>query len=354
MTCDASRPITASPWAPNKMLKMDTVFIVTPVYNGAELIDRSIQHVLIQSGAFHIRYHVQDGGSTDGTVQKLEAWQRRLSSKAIPIHCEGVQFSFASEADGSMYEALTKGFEAFDEAPGDAFMTWINYDDLLLPGACALATALGRHFDARDVAWFTGAHNATDQYGCPTPMWAAPLPHDFIASGIADSHLARTVQQEGTFFRKWLWDAVDKAEAFDALRLAGDWNLWRLMAQHARLHQLDSVQTGRFSRLDGQLSQGLTNYLKEIDSVLARTERIARFKALIEGGNLCTPCIRYDRAVKKFEKQDRSESILQTLRFASREVLELRQDYEQARAEAKKEKRPVSRFQKLLQRSLRP
>ena len=43
--------------------------IVTPVKNGGAFVDEAIFSVVSQSGPFTIRYHVQDGGSTDGTTK---------------------------------------------------------------------------------------------------------------------------------------------------------------------------------------------------------------------------------------------------------------------------------------------
>jgi glycosyltransferase involved in cell wall biosynthesis len=36
--------------------------VVTPVLNGEKFISETILSVALQSGAFSIRYHVQDGG----------------------------------------------------------------------------------------------------------------------------------------------------------------------------------------------------------------------------------------------------------------------------------------------------
>lgn len=296
---------------------MQTVYIITPVFNGADHIDRSIQHVIMQSGSFRIRYHVQDGGSTDGTVEMLVSWQERLTKPDLPLFCDGIEFSFASETDNSMYEALAKGFAVLDDAPADAFMTWINHDDLLLPGACALAAGLARQFDSDDVAWFTGRHNSTWHNGNPIPQDAVPLPQSFIAQGIADARLMKCIQQEGTFFRKWLWDAADKEKPLEGLRLAGDWNLWRVMAQHAKLYQVEWMQTGRFSYRKGQVSDDRAKYVEEINGIISRDERLNRFMTLVDSAKLVTPCIHFDNGAKKYEKRDRVETRTQMLQTAA-------------------------------------
>jgi glycosyltransferase involved in cell wall biosynthesis len=67
----------------------------------------SIEHVVI------------DGGSTDGTVEWLQAAAGRY------------HLTFVSEADEGMYDALNKGF---DRASGEIF-AWLNCDEQYLPDA---------------------------------------------------------------------------------------------------------------------------------------------------------------------------------------------------------------------------
>jgi len=113
---------------------MNIVYVVTPCMNAVETIDRTILSVISQAGDVKIRYHVQDGGSTDGTVERLEEWKQRLRSGSVPRQCHSIRFSYTSEPDTGMYDALLKGFTAVD-AHADSFMTWINADDILMPGA---------------------------------------------------------------------------------------------------------------------------------------------------------------------------------------------------------------------------
>ena len=58
---------------------MSEHFIVTPVRNAIGTIDRTIWSIVAQAGDLDIHYHVQDGVSTDGTVERLRDWSRRPS-----------------------------------------------------------------------------------------------------------------------------------------------------------------------------------------------------------------------------------------------------------------------------------
>ena len=47
--------------------------IVIPSLNAAATIEQAVASVLEQAGTFSVHLHVQDGGSTDGTLAILEA-----------------------------------------------------------------------------------------------------------------------------------------------------------------------------------------------------------------------------------------------------------------------------------------
>jgi len=65
------------------------VYIVTPCLNARQFIDICIDSVISQAGDFYIRYHIQDGGSDDGTIQKLSAWKDRIDSGHYQMFCRG-------------------------------------------------------------------------------------------------------------------------------------------------------------------------------------------------------------------------------------------------------------------------
>ncbi len=205
-----------------------TVYVVTPCMNAAETIDSTIMSVLSQAGDFYIRYHIQDGGSTDGTSDRVQVWSQLLRSEKLPLQCNGIQLTFASEKDQGMYDALVKGFDRLDVQPDD-FMTWINADDILMPGAVALAAALGRQFTKEQLSWFGGA-SCSIVDDAVTSCINRPACREAIAAGLCDGTHFNFLQQEGTFFRNWLWRAIRPSESFKTMKLAGDWNLWRLMA----------------------------------------------------------------------------------------------------------------------------
>ena len=176
--------------------------IVTPVLNGEKFINETILSVVSQTGPFSIRYHVQDGGSADSTIKILIAWQKRLAND-FPINCAGIKFSFSSEPDRGLYDAVNRGFAACGHSD---LMAWINADDRYEPGAFVTAAEI---FDRHsDIDWVTGRPTVINEAGGMlhiSPI--VPFPRKAIAAGIFEGRYARPfIQQEGTFWRPGLWE----------------------------------------------------------------------------------------------------------------------------------------------------
>lgn len=257
-----------------------TIYIVTPSFNAVQTIDRTIQSVVSQAGDFRILYHVQDGGSTDGTVERLEWWKAHLRSKNFLRHAHSIRFTFTSAQDGGMYDALVRGFDTIG-AEAEAFMTWINADDILIPGALAFAGAMTQQFTLAELSWFGGSVCIMHD-DMITFSFERPAPREALRRGLCDGKHWDFCQQEGTFFRAWLWRAVDPARSVATLRLAGNWNLWRLMAAKANFAQL-AAPLGGFRVSKTQMSARLRDaYLSEIDTLLAESARTEAFRALCE------------------------------------------------------------------------
>ena len=200
-------------------------------------IPRSVDlSVVSQAGPFTIRYHVQDGGSKDRTLEILAAWQTRLA-RDFPLFCEGIEFSFASAPDRHLFEAVNRGFSACAYADADA-MTWIGFDDRFEPGAFATVEEVFRLFP--DIDWVTGRTTVLNEAGMmlfmPPPIY--PFPRQAIAAGIFDCRfVTHCIEQEATFWRPRLWQ---KAGGLDPnFRLAGDFDLWRRFARHTDLVVVD-------------------------------------------------------------------------------------------------------------------
>lgn len=237
--------------------------IVTPAFNSERYIDATIESIVNQAGAFRIRYHVQDGGSRDGTLARIKEWAARVSRREFSPACQGVEFSFDSSPDRGMYDAINKGFVALEPNDG-TFMTWLNSDDCLMPGALSLVSHLFQRFE--NIQWLGGRPGEMDEHGRITRIHDVQVYSDkTLAAGLHEGNHLPFVMQEGTFWRSQLWSRVGGLNR--NLRMAGDFDLWRRMAAHASYVSVDTLLAGH-RRHAGQLTETVAPYYAEVDDLL--------------------------------------------------------------------------------------
>jgi glycosyltransferase involved in cell wall biosynthesis len=124
---------------------MPRISVITPSYNQAEFIGKTIESVALQDMGEAIEHIVVDGDSTDGTLDILRKY-------------EG-QISWSSGTDRGQADAVNKGIAS---SKGD-IIGWLNSDDLYLPGA--LKSVLD-YFDTHpDCMWLCGKCKIIDAEG---------------------------------------------------------------------------------------------------------------------------------------------------------------------------------------------
>jgi len=212
-----------------------TVVIVSPCLNDVGAIERTILSVVTQSGDFSIRYHVQDGGSTDGTLEKLALWQARLADVQCPILCRDVWFSYASTPAESRFAAMRQGLEALS-GPGKRLTGVLRAGDVFLPGALSHVAAISEQFTPDQVAWLSGAVPLIRDHRLAESLDIS-MPSAIVAAGLSDGTRWPFLQQSGTFFRRTLWLACQKEEDFAGDGLVLEWQLLQRFALNAKLVQ---------------------------------------------------------------------------------------------------------------------
>jgi glycosyltransferase involved in cell wall biosynthesis len=125
--------------------------IITPSFNQGRFILDCLESVRLQAGGDReIEHLVMDGGSTDETLAVLAEWQKKVSlSGGGQMAKSGYTFSFLSEADKGMTDAINKGFR---RATGDWLM-WLNTDDYLVPKALEKVSGFIRKRGKADVVY---------------------------------------------------------------------------------------------------------------------------------------------------------------------------------------------------------
>jgi len=173
------------------------ITVVTPSFNQGQFIERTIQSVLTQSIS-SLEYYVEDGASTDNTVNILKKYSDQL-------FC-------SSEKDTGQANAINKGFK---KATGD-IIGWLNSDDLYYPNTLSTVISFFEKYNEIDFLYGQANHIDSDdkvinQYR--TEPW----------------DLKRLTQrcylsQPAVFFRRRVFDKIGYLD--ESLRYCMDYEYW--------------------------------------------------------------------------------------------------------------------------------
>jgi len=223
---------------------MTLVTVVTPSFNQGHFIRETIESVLSQDYP-DLQYLVMDGGSTDETLSILKS-------------IEDARFTWVSEKDGGQSDAINKGLRL---AKGD-LLTFINSDDLLLPGAISAAV---RYFEQQpEVGAIFGDVQLIEANGDAWGvMKGAPFDLKSALTG------GQPVTQQGSFWRR---SVMDKIGLFDEnLHFTMDLDYWlRIALTGFRLDYRPGL-CAAFRRHGASKSMSLqTGFLKDWKTMLAK------------------------------------------------------------------------------------
>ncbi len=210
------------------------ISVVTPSFNQGKYIKDTIDSVLSQNYP-NLEYIVMDGGSTDGTVDILKSYGKKLK--------------WESKKDRGQTHAINKGLNL---ATGEV-LAYLNSDDIYLPGALQ---RVGEYYAQTKADWITGDCLTIGEDGSLSKNnWLISGYKRFLmflysplTLRIADSMLP----QPSTFWSRRAWERVgDFKEEYHYVM---DYDYWLRMSKYFRPHDLKVALSG-FRFQDNSKSQ---------------------------------------------------------------------------------------------------
>lgn len=189
-------------------MELPTISIITPCLNAVESIDEALDSVRTQDyPAFE--HVVIDGGSTDGTLEKLEG-------------ADGIRY--VSEPDRGRAHAANKGVAM---TSGDV-VAWLNADDRYEPGALrAIAEGLA---GSPDAAWATGYCRIIDGAGTEHRRFVTEYKKLLLRHYSLQLYITQNfVADPATFVRRSALDQVGLLD--ERYRMSHDYDLWLRVAR---------------------------------------------------------------------------------------------------------------------------
>ncbi len=224
------------------MRSHDTVRIsvITPSLNHAAYVRDTIESVLAQDWS-DIEHIIVDGGSTDGTLEILEAYGRRYPGR----------FRWISEPDQGQSDAFNKGLAM---AEGE-LIGWQNSDDYYYPGV--LGTAARYMTSHPDIAAVYASCHFVSPERDVDGTWHATR---FRFSDLLETNI---IPNQSALMRKRHLLGVGGLNT--EMRYAMDYDLWLRLGVRSKLVRLPGVW-GAFRQLPAALTATgwLTNRLETV------------------------------------------------------------------------------------------
>lgn len=184
--------------------------VITPSFNQAGFIKRTLQSVADQEADFLVEHIVMDGGSTDGTLEILKD--------------HGSQIQYHSAPDRGMPDAVNKGFAL---ASGE-IVGWLNSDDTYLPGTLQKVAA---YFDRNPKClWLYGNCRIVDAYDQEIRKWITAYKNRSSRKYSYQRLLMENfISQPAVFMRRAALKAAGPLDI--TLPTAMDFDLWLRLAK---------------------------------------------------------------------------------------------------------------------------
>lgn len=225
--------------------------IVIANYNYGRYLEAAIRSVVDQKRQ-DVELIIVDGGSTDNSVEVIKKYANDLPPNTL-LTTDSQSLTtkiswWCSEKDKGQSDAFNKGFT---HARG-RFLTWLNADDILLPGAiCTVLDAINRY---PQVEWFAGATVYFSNDGC---IKTATIQIGNIIPNLLCVPSWMRVSGPSSFFSRNLLARVGEIDL--SLRYVMDIDLWMRFANlGTRLYVIDKYLWGFRIHDESKTSSSLT------------------------------------------------------------------------------------------------
>ena len=227
------------------MAKFPKISVVTPSYNQGKFLEKTIRSVLDQNYP-NLEYVIIDGGSADQSQKIIKKYQKRLT------HWE-------SKTDRGQSHAINKGFA---KTTGE-IMCWLNSDDVLTPGSLKLVASIFAQF--KEIHWLTSLPSTINDQDYQLYLAQPPLyVRSFIQRGWYTRKLMGFIMQEGTFWRRSLWDKAGGKLA--EVPYSMDMKLWQSFAKYESLYPVHACLASYRLNPNRKNNDGHRKYYQEINA----------------------------------------------------------------------------------------
>ncbi len=222
--------------------KLPKISIITPSYNQARFIDQTIQSVLNQDYP-NLEYIVMDGGSTDGTIEILKKYNKKIK--------------WISEKDRGQTDAINKGLQLIT----GEIIGYLNSDDLLESNCLGNISGF---FDSNPkVYWVSGKCRIINALGDRSRNFVVYyknicLKHLRFRNTL---YVSNYISQPATFWRKELVESIGFFN--ESYHLSMDYDYWLRAFKKYKLGYIDDYLASFRIHESSKGSRSLNDQLDE-------------------------------------------------------------------------------------------
>jgi glycosyltransferase involved in cell wall biosynthesis len=210
------------------MYSLPKISVITPSYNQAEFLERTILSVINQ-GYPNLEFIIIDGGSTDGSVEIIKKYEDRLAF-------------WISEPDDGQTEAINKGLK---RATGE-WLCWQNSDDIFYQEAFVNLASAAKKYPNADL--IIGDTMLIDKYDNPLRdiRFVKPTYHSALAEGMI-------LTNQSAFWKNTIHEKIGYLS--ETLHYGFDYEWFLRLLKHYRAAHTDHILGGL--RIYGQTKTSL-------------------------------------------------------------------------------------------------